>query len=288
MVAGTRLLARTGSCSFRGAEARRGLLCRSEYLSDDGYGFVAPVGSFPGDASPYGLLDVAGNAAEWVADWYDAQYYASSPARNPTGPGGGEERVYRGTISNAGGGPEKCRCVARYSSDPDWEFGLRCVTTTPPDEAATPPPPPEPESATTSEEVTAPEAEEAPPAPDEADAPAQGDAAAPGSVPPDIPVYPGASLLGEVVEVPDQYGADYELVGTWGYETEAGVDEVASFYLAEMPKFGWGKIMHMSMGPDNYISVWQKGDGQLGSTIAIGKRENDLTYIGIIGAKERQ
>ena len=103
-------------------------------LSDDedGYAFTAPVGSFPGDASPYGLLDVAGNAAEWVSDWYDAEYYGRSPARNPTGPASGEQRIRRGTIANAGGGPEKCRCVARYASDPDWPYGFRCVSTTAP------------------------------------------------------------------------------------------------------------------------------------------------------------
>jgi formylglycine-generating enzyme required for sulfatase activity len=34
------------------------------------------VGSRPAGASPYGALDMAGNAAEWVSDWYDAAYYA--------------------------------------------------------------------------------------------------------------------------------------------------------------------------------------------------------------------
>lgn len=39
---------------------------------DDGWAFTAPVGSFPEGASPYGLLDVAGNVEEWVADaWWD-------------------------------------------------------------------------------------------------------------------------------------------------------------------------------------------------------------------------
>ena len=97
---------------------------------EDGYGPTAPVGSFPGDASPYGLLDVAGNASEWVADWWDREYYAHSPARNPTGPASGEQRVHRASIANAGGGPEKCRCVARYAADPNWEYGIRCVVTT--------------------------------------------------------------------------------------------------------------------------------------------------------------
>lgn len=110
---------------------------------EDGYGPTAPVGSFPGDVSPYGLLDAAGNAGEWVADWYDAQYYAHSPARNPTGPASGDQRVHRAPIANAGGGPEKCRSVARYGVDPNYEYGFRCVSDTPPEggeAAATQPP----------------------------------------------------------------------------------------------------------------------------------------------------
>jgi formylglycine-generating enzyme required for sulfatase activity len=34
------------------------------------YGRLTPVGSFPSGASPYGALDMAGNAWEWTADWY--------------------------------------------------------------------------------------------------------------------------------------------------------------------------------------------------------------------------
>ena len=107
-------------------------------LSDDadGYGGTAPVGGFPGDVSPYGLLDAAGNAGEWVSDWFDAEYYAHSPAQNPTGPASGEQKVHRAPITNGGGGPEKCRCVARYGVDPNWEYGFRCVSTTPPEEEA--------------------------------------------------------------------------------------------------------------------------------------------------------
>lgn len=101
---------------------------------EDGYGGTAPVGSFPDDVSPYGLLDAAGNAAEWVSDWFDVQYYATSPARNPTGPTGGEQRVHRAPAANGGGGPEKCRCVARYGVDPGWEYGFRCVSGLAPEE----------------------------------------------------------------------------------------------------------------------------------------------------------
>lgn len=47
---------------------------------------VRPVGSYPRAASPYGALDMAGNAAEWVADFYDRDYYVVSPQVNPRGP----------------------------------------------------------------------------------------------------------------------------------------------------------------------------------------------------------
>ena len=45
-----------------------------------------PVGSLPEGDSPYGVKDMAGNAREWVSDWYDPDYYKHAPARNPQGP----------------------------------------------------------------------------------------------------------------------------------------------------------------------------------------------------------
>ena len=55
-----------------------------------------PVGSYPAGASWCGAQDMAGNADEWLADWYAADYYATSPAMNPTGPSSGTRRVVRG------------------------------------------------------------------------------------------------------------------------------------------------------------------------------------------------
>jgi serine/threonine-protein kinase len=68
----------------------------ADTIVDDGYGNIAPVGSYPAGASLYGALDMAGNAAEWVNDWYDETYYSRAPVINPPGPAEGDFRVLRG------------------------------------------------------------------------------------------------------------------------------------------------------------------------------------------------
>jgi len=68
----------------------------ADKAQDDGYQYTAPVGSFVGGASPYGVLDMAGNVWEWANDWYDSGYYAGSSVRNPQGPETGDRRVLRG------------------------------------------------------------------------------------------------------------------------------------------------------------------------------------------------
>lgn len=57
---------------------------------------MTDVGSYPGGASVYGVHDMAGNAWEWVADWYDRQYYNKKIRKNPKGPETGQFKVVRG------------------------------------------------------------------------------------------------------------------------------------------------------------------------------------------------
>jgi formylglycine-generating enzyme required for sulfatase activity len=63
-------------------------------------GGTREVGQYPPGASPYGALDMAGNAAEWVADWFGDLYYSEASAAgintDPPGPASGQYRVIRG------------------------------------------------------------------------------------------------------------------------------------------------------------------------------------------------
>ncbi|HEU4590179.1 MAG TPA: SUMF1/EgtB/PvdO family nonheme iron enzyme [Steroidobacteraceae bacterium] len=68
----------------------------ANYVGAQVYDTVMPVGSFEAGASPYGALDMAGNVLEWTQDWYDRDYYAVSPRKNPQGPASGAYRVVRG------------------------------------------------------------------------------------------------------------------------------------------------------------------------------------------------
>ncbi len=53
-----------------------------------------PVAQFA--ANPFGLFDMAGSVSEWTADWFEREYYKSSPDRDPKGPESGRYKVIRG------------------------------------------------------------------------------------------------------------------------------------------------------------------------------------------------
>jgi formylglycine-generating enzyme required for sulfatase activity len=79
-------------------------------------------------ANGYGLHDMLGNVREWVADWYDEKYYASSPATDPKGPSSGEGRIVRG--GSWGSAPMDVRLSERLWFDPgshDAGTGARCA-----------------------------------------------------------------------------------------------------------------------------------------------------------------
>jgi formylglycine-generating enzyme required for sulfatase activity len=89
-----------------------------------------PANSFPQGASPYGELNMLGNVAEWVADWYDPTYYTSASTQDPLGPSSSPsgERVIRGGARTTRWG--YLHASERDSAKPDthkeW-VGFRCA-----------------------------------------------------------------------------------------------------------------------------------------------------------------
>ncbi len=96
---------------------------------------LRPVGTYPEGASPYGVMDLAGNVSEWVWDWYNWSGYWDLPTRNPQGLGPSWNRCLRGSswfipYRGIAEGQDQSRCSARNSShaaNGDARIGFRCV-----------------------------------------------------------------------------------------------------------------------------------------------------------------
>lgn len=86
------------------------------------------AGSLSLGASPLGVYEMAGNAAEWVNDRFSAEYYQHSPVENPAGPLNGYYRVIRG-------GSWGSSYIALQATHRNWagadmresDIGFRCV-----------------------------------------------------------------------------------------------------------------------------------------------------------------
>jgi formylglycine-generating enzyme required for sulfatase activity len=91
-------------------------------------GDTTPVGIYPDGASPYGVMDMAGNVWDWVNDWYEAGYYSVSPGSNPQGPTTGSSRILRGGAWYHY--DDFVRSANRsYNHPVNWyvSYGFRCV-----------------------------------------------------------------------------------------------------------------------------------------------------------------
>jgi formylglycine-generating enzyme required for sulfatase activity len=87
------------------------------------------VGSYPHGASPYGAMNMVGNAWEWVADWYGEGYYARNERDNPSGPSSGKRRGIRGGSWNSNVG--SARAASRAGGNPRtgyFDIGFRCAS----------------------------------------------------------------------------------------------------------------------------------------------------------------
>jgi formylglycine-generating enzyme required for sulfatase activity len=96
--------------------------------NEDGFQYLAPPGSFESGRSPYGLYDMTGNIAEWVADSYAEDYYKKTPYRNPKGPEEGNHKIIRGGSWRET--PLNARLTKRFQAKmwrTDSTIGIRCA-----------------------------------------------------------------------------------------------------------------------------------------------------------------
>jgi len=77
-----------------------------------------PVGR--AEPNAYGLYNMCDNVHEWCSDWFDANYYAVSPERNPRGPRVATRRASRGGSWRHH--IKMSRCAVRSSIPPEFQY----------------------------------------------------------------------------------------------------------------------------------------------------------------------
>ncbi|MEW6357346.1 MAG: ATPase, T2SS/T4P/T4SS family [Planctomycetota bacterium] len=91
-------------------------------------GGTTPVGTFPNGRSPCGCYDMAGNASEWVEDWFDKYLGNQGMPPDYETRCGNKNRVYRG--GNWGDSGAHLRCADRGCNWPGYQAhftGFRCA-----------------------------------------------------------------------------------------------------------------------------------------------------------------
>jgi|GEM_PF-5041086 len=102
--------------------------CTLANYSNCGRNNTIAVGSYTTAVSPYGIMDMAGNAREWVSDWYQEDYYRISPSSNPRGPESGKYKVLRGGAYNSEAAFVRVSARTKRVPDGEWDTtGFRCA-----------------------------------------------------------------------------------------------------------------------------------------------------------------
>ena len=101
---------------------------RASMGASHGFSGTSPVGNFAAGVSPFGILDMAGNVWEWLADCYDASRYSRGAVAN-----GGDESLQNRVVRGGSWMSHKryLRCAKRGNEPPDKRskfVGFRCVS----------------------------------------------------------------------------------------------------------------------------------------------------------------